>query len=282
MRKRPPPAANNGAVTGGLFDAAVPVADMPVTGLRFLVFGASGTGKTTLACDFPKPLLLLQPEEAEDGSASVRNVPGVFVPPYLTEPDQLSEICDRQRQTGKYKTLVLDGVGNFQSLCVKKHMGFADVPVQTTWGMVNQPDWNAIGLILQELLRELVRLSNEGVNVVFVADERTIGADKEGVATEIMVPTVMAALTPASSGWLHRTCNYNVHCFKRQKTEQLKVNVGGKDKVRSVPGKGADYCLHVGPDSNFATKFRCPKHTKLPHVVVDPTYAKLAGLIKGV
>jgi hypothetical protein len=263
---------------GNLFDDSVPVGELPEKGLKFLIFGMSGTGKTTLACTFPTPLLLVRPEEVEDGELSVTNVPGVKATPNMTNPDQLSEVCEGQLRTNRYKTIVLDGATRLQDLVVKKHMGLQNVPVQMTWGIVPQADWNRIGITIKEYLRDLFKLCEMGTNVVIVAGERSVGDDNQ---SSVMVPSIMAAMTPGTTGWLHEVCSYNVHTFKREQTGKKILKIGGKPIETEAPTGKIEFCLHVGPVPLYGTKFRVPRGTPLPDVMVDPSYDKLIALIRG-
>ncbi len=266
---------------GNIFDQSVAVEDLPDTGYRFLIYGQSGSGKTTMACTFPKPLLLIRPEEVEDGSRSVRTVKGVSATPYITTPDHLGEICEGQASTQRYKTLVLDGVTKFQDLVVKKHMGLEDVPVQNTFGMAQQADWNAIGITVKEYLRKLLRLTELGTHVVLVGGERAIGESQDGTPS-ILIPTVMLALTPASTSWVHDVCDFNVHLFRRQQTVEKIVTISGKEMRQKQATDKVEFCAHVGPDvALYATKFRVPFGTKLPAIMVDADFSKFDKLIKG-
>jgi hypothetical protein len=261
-----------------IFEDAVAIQDLAVKGYKFLVFGDSGTGKTTIACDFPKPLFFIRPEEVEDGYKSVMDVKGVVTPPIpLTDPDQLSEIVEGQRRTQRYKTVVLDGVTCFQDLVIKKHMGYQDVPIKLTWGMVKQQEWGPINITLQTFLRDLLRLADQGTHIVLVAGERTIDGK-----SEIGIPKIMAAVTPASTDWIHKTCDYNVHTFTRQQSTTKEIEVGGKKQTMAVPGGRKEYCLHIEESTGlYGTKFRIPKGQARPEVIVDPTFMKLQALIEG-
>ncbi len=72
--------------------------------------------------------------------------------------------------------------------------------------------------------------------------------------------------------------------FIRQKMETKKTKVGqgaqSKTIETEVPGKGVEYCTRVGPNSVYTTKFRVPKGTPLPEVLVDADYTKLMALIR--
>jgi hypothetical protein len=251
--------------------------------LKFLIFGLSGSGKTTLACTFPKPLLLVRPEAVEDGSLSVRNVAGVRVTPPIVDPDQLTHVCEGQKRTNAYRSIVIDGLDDVQALTVKKHMGFQDTMVQSMWKVVKQADWLMVATIMKDILRSLLRLTENGVSVVLVCGERRLGdktGDNQGDVS-ISVPKVMAALTPSITGWVHKVCDYNLHTFKQPGIERVNANIAGQDVIQEIPTGKVEYCAHLDDaDCYYATKFRVPKGTVLPPVMSDPTYAKLAKLIR--
>lgn len=277
--KRQPSRSNGVQRPLNVFEEAVSIDQLPETGYRFLIYGQSGSGKTTLACTFPKPLLLIRPEEVEDGSRSVRKVSGVFPTPFLTTPDQLTDVIEGQAKTRRYKTLVLDGVNKYQDLITKKHMGLEDVPVQNTFRMVDQADWNLIGITFKSYMRDLLRLTQDGTHVVLVGGERVIG--EGGDNTTILAPTIMVALIPGCSGWVHEVCDYNVHAFKRSETAERKVKKpGGKQSTRKVETGGIEYCLRIEDSGHYATKFRMDKEVDRTRIMVNPTFGKLDSLIR--
>ncbi len=261
---------------GSIFDAAIPVEELAATGYQFLLFGESGSGKTTIACSFPKPLLLIRPEEVEDGSQSVRTVKGVSVSPHITDPDQILDICDGQARTNRYKTIVLDGLTAMQDLVVKKHMGLQDVPVQNTWGMVPQTDWNWIGITVKDFVRALLRLNKMGTHVVLVCGEKMFKIKGEEESGGISVPKIMAALTPSATAFIHHTVNYSIHTFKRLKT--IETDTGTK-----VTNK-KEFGVHVDENITYATKFRIDRglSVKLPEIIINPTFEHFDKLINGI
>ncbi len=269
-----------------LFDAAVPVEQTLDKGYQFMIFGLSGTGKTTLACSFPKPLLVIRPEEVEDGTDSVRGVQGVSVTPPVTTPDQLSVICARQAETRRYRTLVVDGLTRFQDLVVKKAMGLEDVPLQQYWGLVPQADWLHIASIFKGFIRELFRLcqpegDQPGTHVVLVVGERVLGGGGED-SSSIQIPTVMAALAPSICQFMHESCSHIVHTFKKRPKVQVKSKgVGGQETISLKPGK-TRFFIHAAPHDLYATKLRIDRSLceTVPEEIMNPTFAILDSLIR--
>lgn len=247
-------------------------------GLRMNLYGRGKTGKTTLACDFPKPLMLVGTMGTlEDGTLSVSDVKGVeFFP--LERAEEIEDVCKIAIEDG-YKTIVLDTGGGLQDMILKEHLGLADVPVQRTWGMAQQKDWQVVGMQTKERLRELLNLSmTHGVNVLIVAHERNFTEDNE---SDALLPTVGSALSPSIAGWLNGACDYICQCFIREKVQDKVTTIAGKEvKTQNKTGK-AEYCLRIGPHPVYQTGFRKPKGVELPDVIVDPSYEKIRKLIEG-
>lgn len=273
------PSIGNGRKVS-ILDSIKPVDQLPTTGLKFLIFGLSGTGKTTLACSFPKPLLFVRPEQVEDGSLSIRTVKGIEAPRQLESPDELDELVAVQENSGRWNTIVLDGVSKFQDIVLKKVLSLSEVPAQLSWGIAKQSDWGIVSNEFKEHIRKLLRLTNKGCNVVILGGERSLGDDPE--KNPLAAPTVMIALQPSSMGWMHEVCDYNVHTFVRRGQKKIVSKVPGKETTvtRFEPGE-IEFCCHIGTNELYQTKFRKPKHVKLPEEVVNLDYDKIAKLIRG-
>src|SRR5512139_789011 len=99
----------------------IPVNEVPVY-LKVLVYGRSGTGKTTFIGTAPKPLLIL--DVREQGTTSIRSREDTFVL-RLEEWDELEEIYWYLAGSGKdrFKTVAIDTVTPLQDLALKKVTG---------------------------------------------------------------------------------------------------------------------------------------------------------------
>lgn len=232
------------------------------------VYGRSGTGKTTFACEFPKPLLLIG---AEDGTESVYDVKGVdFVRIY--ESLELGQLIDLL-QEGKYKTAVLDTATSLQDIVLKEILGIGELPAQLGWGVASQQQWSQCALQMKELLRSFLSVP---IHSVVTAQEREFNTEGD---TELLMPYVAAAVSPSVAGWLNPACNYICQTFIRREIKELTKKVGKKVKKIKVKGKEVEYCLRVGPNPVYTTKFRTPKSRKIQDVIVDPTFAKIQKLL---
>ncbi len=248
-------------------------------GIKINLYGRSGTGKTTLWATFPKPILALvcsgsrRPGELRsiDTPANRKTIQRVDV----KTPDDVLELAKYQDDAGKYATVVLDHASGLQDRVLAEILGIDDLPEQKSWGMASREQYGQAALKTKELLRSLLNLS---CNVVIVAQEREFNTEAEG---ELLMPYVGSALSPSVTGWLNPACDYVVQTFLRKPVVVTRTKVAGKVVERKALGKGVEYCLRTGPDAVYTTKFRLPKGTPLPEVIVDPSYDKIVKLIQG-
>lgn len=242
-------------------------------GYKVSVYGRSGTGKTTFACTFPKPLLLIG---VEDGTKSVHNVKGVdFVP--IDNSGELTEVVEFLADSN-YKTAVLDTASALQSLILKEILELDELPAQLDWGLARREEWGQCALQTKERLRSLIELVEKcGMHIVINSQEREFSMDNE---ESIILPYVSAALTPSVTGWLDPECDYIVQTFKRPKTRVKEVKVGKKRVKKEIKTGEIEYCLRTGPHEVYTTKFRLPRGIELPQAIADPAFKSMEQLIK--
>lgn len=265
-------------------------------GVKLLGYGRGKTGKTRLACTFPKPLLLIG---TEDGTKSVST--GRREHLRTAEGNVVYDLLDGKRETGVrfvrlqrtteipglvevlvrdgYRSAALDHAGGLQDMILKEVLGLDEVPVQKSWGLTDRQTWGTVGAQFKERCRSLLDLADRvGLDVMVVAHERNFNDEGTG---DLVVPTVGAALTPSAAGWLNGACDYICQTFIRAEERAVTNKVAGKDvETRTRTGK-MEFCLRTGQHETFMTGFRLPPGRHLPDVVVDPDYDKILAIIKG-
>lgn len=258
-----------------ILDRIQSVADRPETGFKGCLYGRGKTGKTSLACDFPKKVLIIG---TEDGTKSVRNLKGVdFV--RLQRSEEINDLTLMLKE-GEYESVILDTAGGLQDLLLKEFIGLSDVPLQKAYGMVKIQDWGSINGQTKEYLKMLLDLADsQGTNVLIIAHERNFDTD---TTSDLIFPTVGAALSPGVAGWLNGACDYICQTFVQTGTITSTVTVGGKPKQVTKKG-GIEYCLRIGLHPVYMTGFRVPRGISkaMPEFIVDPTYDKINQLIQG-
>lgn len=259
--------------SGGVLDRIIPISQVD-EGIKFLIYGIGKTGKTRIACGFPKPLLLIGVAGygTEKGTRSVKTVRGAkFVP--LEESEEVEELVEQD----EFKTYVLDTAGGLQERVVNEYTK-QDPLVRRDWRQVNKGDWGPINSKTMERLRCLLDAADlRGKNVVIIAHERAFNA--EGESGDLLFPHVGASLTPGVASWLDGAVDYIGQCFIREGVETKDVSMAGKTVKVDVKTGDMEYCLRVGPHPVYKTGFRVPVGTVLPDVIVDPNFSKINKLI---
>jgi hypothetical protein len=249
-------------------------------GLKVCLYGQSGSGKTTFWATWPKPILAI----IVSGGSNPGELRSIDTPDYrktiqsvtLREPGELSQLTDFLSGDSKFKTVVLDHASGLQDMTLREILGIEKLPEQKSWGMASREQYGQCALKMKEMLRTFLDLDS---NVIVVAQERDFNSDTD---SDILMPSVAAALSPSVVGWLNPACDYIVNTFKRERRVETSETVGGKTikRMKKIDGE-VDYCLRVGPDPVYTTKFRMPKGSTLPYVITDPTYDKMLKLIRG-
>lgn len=281
--RRQSPSGTPSKKTGSVLDRIGPIG-FEEEGLKMLLYGRSGTGKTTLWATFPKPILAvlcsggdkpgeLRSVDTAENRKTIRQVT-------LNHSAELIEIVDHVKSSGEYATVVLDHASGLQDKILAELLDMDELPAQKSWGLATQQTYGQCTLQCKEVLRKLLGIE---ANVVIIAQERNFGEESN---SDLIMPTVGAGITPSLAGWLNTAVDYICQTFLRQKEVEKKstIGVGKSAKVQIVKEKiaGVDYCLRTAPHPVFTTKFRQPRgSTPLPEVIVDPDYGKILGLVKG-
>ena len=224
--------------------------------LSMLVYGRSGTGKTTFAGSFPTPALLIDIQEK--GTDSIANLDGIDVIS-IEKWSDLEEVFWYLKKEKKYKSVLLDQISSMQDLAMSHAMAEEgkEVMSQRLWGVVS-------GLMKTWLLnyRDLV---DEGINVLFIAHDRA-SKGESGEDDDTIDPQVGARLMPSVAGTLNGMVKAIGNTYVRE--------VFLEDKTRKV-----EYCMRIGPHAYYTTKLRNPLGTSIPESIVDPSYAKIMELM---
>lgn len=247
--------------------------------IKMALYGRSGTGKTSFYSTFPKPLGTIICSGAGE-TKSIRNVPDIQAV-RIESAEQFLALVEQQKQTGRFKTFALDHASGLQDIVLKQVLG-RDVPQQMSWGFAGREEWGRVASIMKECLIQMLRLD---CHVVIVAQERAFNTDEESSGNGVLAPYVNCALSPSVAGWLGPQVDYLVETFLKEETviEQTEVKTSKKTHVveQEVKTGKVQFCLRTAPHPVYETKFRIPRGTELPKIVVDPDYTKIANLIAG-
>lgn len=245
-----------------------PVEHLPSV-LAVLLYGRSGTGKTTIAASFPTPLLLL--DIREKGTDSVANVKGVKVGDIETW-DQFEEVY-WYLKNGKhdFKTVVIDQLSTLQDLALVKALKENGKKEDDA---VSKRDFGHASGLMKTWILNYRDLIDDGIHVVFLAHDRVTkgGDDDDGGSGEDQIdPQVGPRMMPSVASFLNGSVKIIGNTFIRET-----FAIVNKRKKRSV-----QYCMRIGPHAYFITKTRSPVGIKSPDVIVNPSYDKMVQVLTG-
>ena len=242
-----------------------PVGELP-SFLAVMAYGRSGTGKTTFASTFPKPLLLL--DVREKGTDSVANVDGIDV---VTVDDwgQFEEVYWYLSEgKHKYKTVVIDQLTQLQDLAIAQAM---KEDGKAEGDPISQRNWGQGAGLMKTWIMNFRDLIDKEINVVLLAHDRlSEGSDESGTDQQID-PCVGARLMPSVASFVNGAVKMIGNTFIRETFDLV-----NNKRVRRV-----EYAMRIGPHAYFVTKTRSPYGIESPDIIVDPTYDKMKKILIG-
>lgn len=229
--------------------------------IKALFYGPNGTGKTTVAGTFPKPLLVLDVNErgtrvlAKQEGCSKRNV-DVF---------EMFAQAYWYLKSGKhpYKTVVIDNVTTLQEVAMRYVMNKeATFDLSKDMDMPTKRDWGGLSQLLK---RWLIDFRNLDMNVVFIAQEKR---DKEE-DLESDEASVYPQVTPSVKSILGAAVDVIGRTYVLERTDPNT----DKSVIR--------FCMRIAPSSKYLAKIRIPEGAKTPNSVVNPSYDALYKIMSG-
>jgi hypothetical protein len=244
--------------------------------VKVVLYGAAGTGKTTLAGTFPKPLLLV--DIGEKGTDSIRNVKGVDVL-RATDWEQLEQVYWylKKGDGRKYKTVVFDTMSQAQDLCIKMVMADAGKEPEEGdvggWGTMTRKHW---GIVSSRIKSFITNTRDLDLNVIYVAHDRAFNVEDEDDNDGAIAPSIGPRLMPSVASTLNAAVGVIGNTFIREYKRKIKL---GKNKTKEK--RFVEYGLRIGPHGYYVTKIRKPRDVEPPATIFDPSYDKILAIMEG-
>lgn len=246
----------------------------------YVFYGRSGTGKTTLAMSFPRKVLLLDVKDR--GTDSVAHVdPKQGVGMRVEDWDDFEMVYYYlKKNPDKYGSVVIDTMSQLQQLCVQRVLEDSKKSADNAgnWGSMTRREWGEVASIMKEWIILYRDLTDIGIEVIFIAQDRVFNAGEEEVDPENMLsPEIGPRLSPSVAAHLNAAVSVVGNTFIREKT--IKKEVNGKKKE----SQETQYCLRIGPNPVYVTKVRKPKNVRLRNngIIVDPDFDKIINILEG-
>lgn len=300
---------------GSILSRAIPVGNMRDSWIKMLLYGGNGIGKTTLACQFPKPLLLLSYERCPSGGArSVRKMDGVtwlrVGTPAGVDPDDpqlvlkaedvigdTERLAAEMHESNPFKTVVFDHVTVFQDWVLEHVCGHA--VIQQGKGKVTTDQYVQRAETTKTLLRPWVDLPGHTVFIGKEKDHNPPRDEKVSPNTGKVQPDlrprflrgmqqesfVSVDLGGGTTGWLQDACEFACRLYMDKEvevTEQEVTIMGKKSKHRSERETGKFVrALRTGYHPNYFARFRADVMGSVPDVIESPTWGKIKAAVDG-
>lgn len=226
----------------------------------YVLYGRSGTGKTTLSATFPGPVLLLDIKDEGTDSISETEVRIKEI----ESVDDLEEVYWYLKKHPKeFGTVVMDTVSQLQELLMRETLAKKKSKKRPgEWGSMTRQEFGGVVGKLKELITDYRDLP---MNVVFIAQERVFNIPEED-GVEGLTPEVGPQLMPSVRLHLNASVSVIANTFIRRHPKKAKE---------------VQYCLYIGPNPMRDTKVRKPKSVGVPELIVDPSYNDIIEIIKG-
>lgn len=282
----PPKPTTTKAVAKSILSEAVDVGSIKSPWIKITIYGPNRVGKTTLACKFPKPLLLLGFEPNETGgSKSVENVKGVkFI--RMTTLEKTMLLGQELKALGAaipFKAVVIDSATSLQDIVLKEILNLPAIPDMLRWGDASLKEYQLRSERVRHALRPFIDLP---CHTVINAKEKDHNPPKEGkpeIVQGIQMESFFSVnLGGETAGWLQDACDsicqLNIH---KELREVPVKNPDGTAGVRYTETGNHIRRLRTQYHPNYMAGLRSSTPDKVPSFIDNPDFSKLKAVIDG-
>ena len=230
------------------------------------LYGRPGTGKTTIACTGPKPLLLIDVKDKGTDSGKREDLePGDITVFELENFDEIYEVYDYiQDNPERFKSVAIDHMTALQDFCYQKVMD------EEGKSKMSQGMYGTAGNYLKEVINLYKGLTDIGITPIFNCQDRMESGDGEG--EDQLLPEVGPSLMPSVARTLCAASRVIGHTYQFENVEKL-----DGAKVR----RNIEFRLRLGPNPYYITKVTRPVGTPCPMFLVDASYKDIMKIVKG-
>jgi hypothetical protein len=306
VTKQSPPSKPRASSNGSVLSGAIPVGRIETDFLKVLLYGINRVGKTTFACQFPKPLLLIscEPVKKSGGAKSVKKFDGVTYLKiqnknqmvHLAEELAVSRKSNWVYDAGKklwierkdsagnpifdgepFATDVIDTVTSLQDIVLTEILGHKS-PEQLDFGIISTDQYRERSSRTKEVLRPFLDLDANTVIIGQEKDHNPPKAERNHLIRKRTDESFFSA--NAGSGtveWLRDACDYIVQLYMDkeivERTEQNRLPGGKLGELKTIlveTGKQVRR-LRTSKDMNYDGGFRSETPENVPEYIEATT-----------
>lgn len=263
----------------------VPFAEMGEDPVHMLLYGKNGVGKTTFACEFPKPLALISVEAAgkTGGARSVKRVEG-GTHFRFKQSEKVMELGNRLRGgPNPFATVVLDSGTSLDEIILAEVCGWDETANMNRWGKVSMDEYAERSERMRKVLRPFLDLE---CDVVLICNEKDHNS-QEGSRKSAMVRSLHTEsfFAPAMGGgtarWTMDGCDYVCQLFIDKEIVIRKRSVGKEGtasyKVLTSEVETGKFVrrLRTSYHPNFAARVRSESSETVPEFIEANTASEM-------
>jgi len=312
IKQTPTQAKPNGAAAASTIPGIVSAKSLVTRWWKVCLYGKNRVGKSTLAVQWPKPLLYAAAEPADNaGSDSIAGMEGVDIsmigirpyPDPTGYPETMkgsakalwlaSYLMDLfEKSQCPYKSVALDATA-IQGIILAELMGWNEVGNIQKWASVPREVYFERADKTREVLRKFASLP---CNVIFVCQEKDHNPQNDGTMTskllnvEQSLSFMAASLGGSTVEWLHDACGCICQLYQQPeiKSQEIPVVINGiaqPPEILYTPTGKFVRRLRTMYDGNHAAGIRHPKPDVVPQYIEAVTpgemYEELIKVLSG-
>lgn len=279
------------APKGSVLSEAIDLSELRTSFIKMLLYGKNRTGKTTLACQADKPLLLVSFEPNKTGGAT--SVSGVEGGKHLriTEMDKAVRLAVELKDDNPYATVIIDTATSYQDIILMEILGLSEVPEQLNWGMVSRDQYRMRSEKTREALRPFLNLDCHVIVLAQEKDHNPPDKEKPEMLRGFQLESFLAAdLGGATAGWLHDACDYIARLSIDKEVIETVTNIkigkgpGAKEQPVTQTRETGKLIrrLRTMYHPNMAAGFRSSNPDAVPEYIIRPSWEKITKVINGI
>lgn len=230
------------------------------------LYGRAGTGKTTIACTAPKPMLLIDVKDKGTDSGKRPELERGDIKVFNLETfDEIYEVYDYLSENPtQFKSVVLDHMTALQEMC---HLKVQDDEGKTH---MSQQMFGISAGYLREVITLYKGLTDDGITPIFLCQDRMESGDGDG--EDQLMPEVGPAMMPSVARTLCASSRVIGHTYQFERVDKLEGT-----KVR----RSIEFRLRLGPNPYYITKVTRPFGTPCPQFITNATYSDIMKVVRG-